>query len=555
MGVSSYPLTFRLYGPNSNDLFANWNRAYSIDIALVWKHPTTDNYIPLLATHWSVQDDHKTVYYKLDPDARWSDGKPVTADDYVYAFQFLSDPRIKDPFSNQRMEDYFQAVEKIDDQTIKIVGKKPSWKPLVDYNLSPVPKHATQLDDQWVERENYKAPVVVGPYVISSYNEGQRVEFTRVPNWWGDKKRYFTGMFNPERFVLRVILEDDQELDYFKKGEIDFFQVGSARKWVNETDFDQIKKGWIHKKRIFVDTPQGVSGIILNLRKPIFQDKNFRKALQHLLNFDDLNKNIMFNAYYRAVSVFEGTEYENTSLKSYPFDPKKAREFLQKAGYAERGPDGIMKKADGTRASFTLIYNSKSLEQHINRIKDIFARGGVEINLQLLDPGAAFEKALEKSFEAQIINMSASFYPDPHQYFSSEFKDAPQNNNFWSYGNPEVDKLIETYRFDMDIAKRKEAMDKIDAIIQDDAILIPFWQGPYVRILYWDHVEFPEFFFPKRSDNFLENQIFWINPEKKARIEEAVKANKDLGEDTLVDVDPYGVKKALEAALPAAPKP
>lgn len=552
MGISTYPLTFRLQGPNSNDMFANWNQAYASSIGLVDKHPTTGNYIPILATHWSVQDDHKTIYFKLDPDARWSDGQPITADDYVFAREFLSSPLIADPFQNKRMEDYFESIEKVDGYTIKIVGKQPSWRPLVDYNIFPVPKHSTKLDGEWIKRENYKSPVVQGPYTISSFSEGRSVEFTRITNWWGDKKRYFTGMFNPDKFVLKVILDDDQEFDYFKKGEIDFYQVSSARRWATQMEFDALKKGWAHRKRIFLDTPQGIGGIVLNLKTPLFQNKDFRKGLQYLLNFEELNKNIMFNAYYRSVSFFEGTEYENENLTGYPFDPRKAREHLTKAGFSKRGRDGILVDDNGNRASFNLNYSTKSFEPHLTVLKNTFQKGGVEVNLQLLDPGAAFEKALEKSFQAQIINMTAGFYPDPHQYFSSEFKDVKQNNNFWGYGNPEVDKLINVYRFDMDFAKRKEAMDRLDEILTDEAILIQFWQAPFVRILYLDGVEFPEYFYPRRSDNFLEYQIFWINQEKKARLQEAMKSGTPLTEDTVVDVDPYGVQKALEEKRAAA---
>ena len=82
--LRAYPLTFRLVGPDATNSFAGWNRSYTMDFLLVRRHPTTDNWIPWMATHWSIQDDRKTIYYKLDPDARWSDGKKITAEDYVY---------------------------------------------------------------------------------------------------------------------------------------------------------------------------------------------------------------------------------------------------------------------------------------------------------------------------------------------------------------------------------------------------------------------------------------------------------------------------------------
>ena len=84
-----YPLTFRIMGPNANDMFANWTHEFSLKFSLVRQHPVTDNYIPWMATHWSIQPDQRTIYFRLDPDARWSDGTPVTADDYVFALEMM----------------------------------------------------------------------------------------------------------------------------------------------------------------------------------------------------------------------------------------------------------------------------------------------------------------------------------------------------------------------------------------------------------------------------------------------------------------------------------
>ena len=550
--IGSYPLTFRLYGPNSNNAFAGWTRplvGYVFEdktIQLVMRHPTTDNFIPCLATHWSIQDDNKTIYYKLDPDARWNDGKPVTADDYVFANEFLRSKAFPMPFENKFMEDYIESVEKISDYVIKVVGVIPSWRPLNDYNFGPLPKHAIKADADFPERENYKSPVGVGPYVISGFKEGEFVEFTRLKKWWGEDKHYFQGMYNVDKIHLLVINDQDRAFDYLKKGDLDLYEITSAKMWSTQFDFEGIKKGYVHRKRVFLNIPQGLYGLMLNLRTPIFQNKDFRKALQYLFDFEQLNKKLMYNAYYRAVSVFEQTEYENKNLIPYGFNPKKAREHLIKSGFKKRGNDGILVDDKGNRASFTLTYGSKGIEPHLTVVKNTYQKAGVEIKLQLLEPGASFEKILEKAFEMQLIAMTAGFYPDPHQYFSSEFKDDTQNNNFWSYGNPEVDKLIDIYRFSMDKQERLDAAFKIDEIIQDDAIYIPFFMSPFIRFAYWDYVRFPEFYLHKRTEQMSDFCIYWIDQDRKKRLEEAIKMGKSLGEDREVDIDPYGVKASMD---------
>ncbi|MBN1902995.1 ABC transporter substrate-binding protein [Candidatus Sumerlaeota bacterium] len=547
--MEDYPLTFRLMGPNSNDSFASWNRAYTMDFSLVNRHPTTDNFIPWMATHWSIQPDNQTVFYKLDPDAKWSDGKPVTADDYVFCWEMMLSEFIVDPFYNNHAKDYYQSVEKIDDYTLKIVGAKPSWRPLVDYNLFPMPKHAIKLGPDWVKEANNAFQLAVGPYVVSEAEPGRRVVFSRIQNWWGDKKHYFKGMYNVEKIVLNL-LPHERDLDYFKKGELSFIRVNTAKIWAEELNFDALKKGWAHKKRIFVEYPSGMYGLHTNLEAPIFQNKDFRKAMQYLFPFETINSKLMYDSYYRQVSFFQGTEYQNPNLKPYGFDPRKAREHLQKAGFTKRGSDGILVDQSGRRASFSLIYGSKSIERHLTVVQEAYKKAGVEINLNLLEGATAFNRGLERKYEMTLTSRTSGFYPDPYQYFHSKFKSTTNNNNIWGFGAPETDKLIEIYNFNMDKSKRLEAMYKLDEIIYDEAFYIPFWDAPYIRILYWDYLRWPEFFLPKRTQQITDWQVFWIDPQKKARLKTAMEKGENLGEDAIVDIDPYGVKMKMETKQP-----
>ena len=544
--LDDYPLTFRLMGPNSNDYFAAWNRAYTMDFKLVWLHPTTDNFIPWMATHWSVQPDQQTVYFKLVHEARWSDGVPITADDYVFCWEMMQSPHIVDPFYNNYVKEYLKSVEKIDDYTLKIVGQRPSWRPLYDYSLWPMPRHAIKLGPDWVKEANNTFQIAPGPYVVTEAVPGQRVVFTRIKNWWGDKMRYMQGMYNVDKIVLKIIPEE-RALDYFKKGEISVYDVRSARIWAGEMNFDALKNGWAHRKRVFLRVPAGIGGLQMNLSAPIFQNKDFRKAMQYLFPFELVNSKIMYNSYYRQVSTFEGTEYTNPNLKPYGFNPQKAREYLVKAGFDKRGPDGILVNAKGERASFTLTFGEKTLEPHLTVVQEVYKKAGVEMNLKLLDGATAFNRALERKYEMIVTSWTADIYPDPKQYFHSKFKGVTNNNDIWGYGTPETDKLIETYMYDFNKQKRLQAMFKLDEIIQDEAFYIPFWDAPYLRVLYWDYLCWPEYFFPKRAQYFFEYQVFWIDPGREALLKEAMAKGKTLGEDTIVDVDPYGIKKRMES--------
>jgi len=568
--IGAYPLTFRLVGPNSNDSFAGWNRLFTMNFGLVGRHPVTDRYIPIMATHWSVQEDQRTIYLRLDPDARWSDGTPITADDFVFTLELMRSPHIVDPFYTTYAEQYYESIDRIDDYTLRIVGTRSSWRPLSDYaGIWPSPAHAITLDAGWVERTTNEFQIAVGPYVVSEVSRGESVTFTRLEDWWGDNKRYFQGMYNFDRIRLRVI-PAERNLDYFRLGELDMIVENTARTWNQEYTFPAVLNNWVRRARVFVDVPSGVSGLHMNLEAPIFQNKDFRKAMQYLFNFERLNRNLMFDEYFRQISFFEGTEYANPNLAPYPFDPVRAREHLERAGYSRpseirnrtllgkfrnivRGilftrsnADDVLVNEAGERASFDLIYGSPGLTRHLTVMQQEYRRAGVEIRLRLLEPGTAFERGLERKYEMTMTGRTAGFYPAPRQYLHTSFRAETNNNNIWGFGSEEVDELIRIYEEDLDFESRLAAMHRIDEIVQDEAFYIPFWSAPYVRIVYWDYIRFPEFFLPKRTEQLTDYMVYWIDPDRRRALEEAMSANRPLPDEGEVDKDFYGIRERFE---------
>ena len=567
--MTSYPLTFRLVGPNSNDAFASWNRAFTFYFPLVGRHPMTDRFIPIMATHWSVQDDRRTIYFRLDPDARFSDGEPITADDYVFTWQMMRSEHIVDPFYNRYAELFFESVDRVDDYTLRIVGTRPSWRPLSDYVLWPTPAHAVVLDEDWVTRTNNEYQIAVGPYTVSEVSRGESVTFERLQDWWGDGKRYFQGMYNFDRIHLRVIAPE-RALDFLRRGELDMIPEMTARTWNEEYTFEAIRNGWLRRARVFVDVPSGVSGLHMNLEAPIFRNKDFRKAMQYLFNFERMNRNLMYEEYFRQVSFFEGTEYASPHVQPYPFDPEKAREHLERAGYHRpaaitnrtlfgglrsvvRGliftrsdTDHILVNDRGEPASFDVIYGSKGLERHLTVMQQEYRRAGVDMRLRLLEPGTAFERGLERKYEMTMTNRTANYYPDPRQYLHTDFQQTTNNNNIWGFGSAEVDELVRIYEEDLDFDNRLKAMYRIEEIVHDEAFYIPFWMAPYHRIVWWDYVQFPEFYVPKRTEQITDYMVYWIDPEKRAALEQAMREGRAYPVDPELDKDFYGISERFQ---------
>ena len=567
--LGAYPLTFRLVGPNSNDAFAGWNRAFTMAFGLVGRHPVTDNFIPMMATHWSVQEDQRTIYFRLDPDARFSDGESVTAEDYVFTWRMMQSEHIVDPFYNSYAAQYYESVDRIDDYTLRIVGTRPSWRPIPDYaGLWPTPSHAVVLDEDWVSRTTNEFQVAVGPYVVSDVARGESVTFERVDDWWGDEKRYFIGQYNFDQIALRVI-QPERSLDYLRLGELDMITENTARTWNEEYTFEAVRNGWLKRARVFVENPSGIYGLHMNLEAPIFRNKDFRKAMQHLFNFERLNRNLMFNEYFKQISFFEGTEYANPDLEPYTFDPVLAREYLERAGYrppddtrngsflrgvwnALRGvivtrshTDGVLVNERGEPASFTVTYGSQGLTRHLTVMQQEYRRAGVDMRLQLLEPGTAFERGLERKYEMTLTNRTAGLYPAPRQYLHTEFQRETNNNDIWGFGTDEVDQLIRIYEEDLDFENRLDAVHRIDEIVSEEAFYIPFWMAPYIRIVHWDYLQFPEFYLPRRTQSITDWMVYWIDPERRATLEEAIANGEAIELDGEIDKDYYGIRERL----------
>ena len=152
-----------------------------------------------------------------------------------------------------------------------------------------------------------------------------------------------------------------------------------------------------------------------------------------------------------------------------------------------------------------------------------------------------FGRGLERKYEMTVTGRTAGLYPAPRQYLHTEFQAEINNNNIWGFGSEEVDQLIQVYEEDLDFERRLEAVHRIDEIVSEEAFYIPFWMAPYLRIVYWDYLRFPEFYFPPRTQSITDWMVYWIDPERRERLEEIMVRGEALPLDEEIDKDYYGV--------------
>lgn len=533
--ISTYPLTFRLYGPNANaGGFVSYKRRWAF-WGLTALHPNTREFMPELATHWAVMPDSKTVYYKLDPAARWSDGKPITADDYLFAFEFYKSKHIQAPYYNQYFDDHYESLDKIDAHTIRIVAKKPSWRILFEMDVTPLPRHAIKLDENWVKKYNWKPNVVPGPYALKKVKRGKYLEFHRVKNWWGDQKKRYQGRFNFDKVRLNIVRTTEIEFELFKKGRQNIYGVGDITRWMKQTEFASIQKGYIHKQQIFIQSPTGVNGIFLNVQDPLLKEKKVRQALMHLFNFKMINKKLLYNLSIRLHNFFDVfPPYRNPIQKAWPYDLRLSNRLLDEAGWTgARTNEGIRTK-NGQPLQITVSIGTKDWTKYLAVMRESALKAGIDLRVKILDGAALFKAWGEKSHQATVLRFGGSAFPSPRQFLHTD-NIKKNTNNMSQFGTAEIDRLIEIYEYNLDEKKRIEAVFQIEQIVKESAIVLPFWKYDHTRLLWWRHIKGPKGFVTKYG---LDIDLLWFDQKEAQKLKSYQKSDESFPRLPNV-VDPF----------------
>lgn len=511
----SFPMTFRVVGPDSNGGFAGPLRANKLSLINI--HPNTGRIIPELATHWAFDDDKKTMYFKLDPDARWSDGKPVTARDYVYTLRFMRSEHIIAPWYNDY---YTREIEKViayDDYTIGIRSTKAVPDLYLKLGLGPIPEHFFgTLGKDFITRYNWAVVPNTGAYQIDSFKKGRFIRFKRKENWWARDKKYFKHRFNVDFVQYKVIRDFNLQWEYFKKGRLDTFGMTLPKYWYVKSKTQVVEKGYVNLIWFFNDQEHPSRGMWLNQDKPIFMDKKVRQAFGHAMNVEKVIQTVLRGDYFRLPQAFFGYgRYTDYSVTPRKYDISKVETLMTQAGW-KRGKDGIWQKG-GQRFSVKVTYSSDEHMPRLVVLKEEALKAGVELRLEKLDSSAMFKKFLEKQHDVAWMGWSTSMRPSYWQGWHSDNAHKPQTNNITNTDDPELDALIDQYRDSLDESQRIRLSLMIQNRIQDIGAYVPTFMIPYVRIAYWRWLQLPDFHGTKQSNDLFDpfssitGGLFWID--------------------------------------------
>ncbi|MDO9321610.1 MAG: extracellular solute-binding protein, partial [Pseudomonas sp.] len=265
----------------------------------------------LLAGKIEVAPDKTWVRFYLRPEARFSDGQPVTAADVVFSFETL----MKD--GAPQYKTYYADVAKVTAEAprrVRFDFKRSNNRelPLILGQLAVLPKH--WWDNRDFNKGNLEIPVGSGPYRVAKIEPGRSIRYERVKDWWGKDLPVNRGFYNFDNLVIDYYRDSSVALEALKAGQFDFWLEISAKNWATAYNTPAVNDGRLVKEQILNLNPTGMQGFVFNIRRPIFQDRRVREALSLLLDFEWTNKQLFNGAYTRTRSYFENSELASSGL-------------------------------------------------------------------------------------------------------------------------------------------------------------------------------------------------------------------------------------------------
>src|SRR5688572_5518987 len=518
-----FPTTFRYRGPNTTEVgLMLEGMVYE---SLLNLHPTTLDWMPSLATHWQISPDRMTYRYRIDPNARWSDGQPVVADDVVATWTLSMDKGLQDPSSQLVFEKFEKPVAE-SKYIVSVKSKVLNWRNFVYFSgMALYPAHVLKTVDgaRYIKEYNIKMLPGTGPYIVNESDVVRVNSFTisRRKDYWAANQRRNIGANNFDEIQQIVIRDPSLAFETFKRGDLDYYYVNVSREWVEELNFDRVQRGLIQKRKVFTDYPLSQSGLAMNTRRQPLDDIRVRQALTHLYNRDLLIQKIFFNEYSPKHTYFFGA-YANPDNPKNPYDPKLALSLLAEAGWKDRDAQGRLVR-NGRPLTFELLYGQKGFEPVFTIYQEDLRKVGIGLNLRLVTFETMVRLIDERQFDLVSVGYTGLLFPNPETSFHSTLADQNNTNNITGIKNARIDELLKAYDVEFDQRKREAIIREIDGIVANLHHVILGWDAPFWRLAFWNKFGFPESYLTRYGYYRDPLSLWWIDPQKAQQLAQAMR--------------------------------
>ncbi len=413
------------------------------------------------------------VTFKLRRGITFSDGQPLTARDVVFTYNLVMHPKTDAAIYRNEYRLKFKSITAPDDYTAVFSFKKPFFDTFFEAaTFRVLPEHFYgPLTDERIEAINTVPGLILGsgPYKMiygpKDWAPGKELILERNGRYWGEASAI-------DRLVFREISNDVARLAAFRNGDIDLFYRAAPEQYIEYLKEDELVK---RSQSIEAFRPNdGYGWVAWNQKKngepTPFADKRVRRAMTMLVD----RQRIIDKALYGYGLIPSGpfnklSPQHNPQVQPLPYDPQQARELLAEAGYIDRDGDGVVESKDGVPLIFKHTYPSTgTFWTNVSLgMKDSMAEGGVVLQPDPLEWSVFSEKVRSSDFDAISMAWGALIETDIHHAFHSS-NIGEGANNFPSYINPELDRLIDQARVTLDEEERMQVWHKVHAILNED---------------------------------------------------------------------------------------
>ncbi len=485
---------------------------------------------PQIADALKFPDDYSSVTYRINPDAKWHDGTPITAEDVKWSFDKLVELNPSQRFYYQHVKS--AEVTAPDQVTFTFDQTGNRELPQIVGQLMVLPKHWWEGTDASGKQRDIgsgtlEPPLGSGPYRIASVDPGRSITYQRVPDFWGKDLNTYIGQNNFDQVKYEYYRDLNVEFEAFKADEFDYWSENEAKRWATGYDFPAMKDGKVTKEAVDLEQTSGVMvGFIPNLRRPLFQDVRVRRALNYAFDFEQLNKDIFFGQYTRINSFFfgipigwhglpQGRELEildsvrdkvppEVFAEEYKNpvggDPQKVRdnlrkavELFQQAGYHLDGNHMI--GPDGKPVSFEILLNGPTIERVALPYQQSLKRIGIDVSVRSVDSSQFVTRVRSRDFDMIYTGWGESNSPGNEQldYWGSEAADRDSSRNYAGIKDPAVDTIINDLILSKNRADLLAAVAALDRVLMWNQYVIPSYTILTDRIAYWDRFGHPDY--------------------------------------------------------------
>ena len=291
-----------------------------------------------------VSDDHLSLTYYLYKQATFSDGHPLTADDFVFSFNLIKDPEYH-PIFKEYFKD-IKSIEKIDAHTVRYhFAIRNQELPLITGQMIIFPKHIYNAKGKSFGSDFDDMAVGSGPYTIEKYEYGKYISYKRNPNWWGKNIAVNKGRYNFDRVTYKIYLDPVAQREAFKGGEFDMQLINSSRDWALDYKGGFVDKGYYLRQEFPHTRIAGMQGFAMNMRNEMFKSRKVRAAMAMVFDFEWSNKNLFYGQYTRNDCYFDN----NPEMKAQGVPKGEVKALLEslRKKHKKFVPKTVLTKAVG----------------------------------------------------------------------------------------------------------------------------------------------------------------------------------------------------------------